>query len=228
MIPELNIWEHSQALRELCYRRGLDLEPEMDCAAQGAELLAPFIKSSQNKRLKLLDVGCGGGHFYHSLKRRGLEVDYRGLDYSPSIVAVARKAFIELGLDPQKIILGDLRDLTGFECDLAAMINVLSFNADFREPLNRLAETGARVLVIRDFFGPKTVITYETDGFLDNGFNHLKGYWNEWSSPEVADCLSALGYQANFLIDKRTQGQTELVVNKPYRWSWLLAEKKNP
>ncbi|MDR2386915.1 MAG: class I SAM-dependent methyltransferase [Deltaproteobacteria bacterium] len=225
MIPELNIWEHSGALKQLCYRRGLDLEPEMDCAAQGAELLAPFINGQKSKRLKLLDIGCAGGHFYHSLNRRNLEVDYHGLDYSPSIVKMAQKAFQELGLEPSKILLGDLRDLINFSCDLVAMINVLTFNGDFREPLDRLAETGAQAMVIRDFFGPKTIITYERDGFLDEGFNHLKGYWNQWSRSEVSAYLTSLGYKSSFVTDARTQGQTELVVNKAYRWSWLVAEK---
>jgi SAM-dependent methyltransferase len=175
--------------------------------------------------MKLLDVGCGGGHFYLSLKRLGLEVDYHGLDYSPSIVRIAKSAFKKLALDPSKIILADVCDLKDFQCELVVMINTLSFNADFRRPLDRLIETGAEAIVIRDFFGRKTVVRWETDGFLDPGFNHLKGYWNEWSRTEVTGFLSASGYQTTFVVDSRTKGKPELVVNKPYRWSWLVAHK---
>jgi SAM-dependent methyltransferase len=194
----------------------------MDCAAQGAELVAPFVTPG---RPILLDVGCGGAHFYHSLKRRGLKTDYRGLDSSPSMVKIAKSAFRKLGLDPSKITLGDVRDLKDFRCQIVVMINTLSFNADFRQPLDRLAATGARALIIRDFFASKTIVKYEIDGFLDPGFNHLKGYWNQWSRTEVSKFLSSLGYRSTFVPDTRSKGKIELVVNKPYRWSWLVAEK---
>ncbi|MDR0356706.1 MAG: class I SAM-dependent methyltransferase [Deltaproteobacteria bacterium] len=227
MIPEprLNIWEHSLSLRELCRRRALDLEPEMDCAAQGAELLAPLVRQMAFAP-KLLDVGCGGGHFLHSLKRRGLEVDYYGLDSSPSLIETAQKAFAEQNLDPARLMLGDVSHLCDFSCHLAVMINVLSFNPDFRAPLERLAETGAKALLIRDNFGEGTIIRWETDGFLDPGYNHLKGYWNQWSRKEVGDFLRRRGYKTSFIEDARTKGGLELVVEKPYYWSWLLAEKK--
>jgi SAM-dependent methyltransferase len=221
--PKLNIWEHSKELQKLCRRRALDLEQEMDCAAQGALLLAPFV---DRPKMRLLDVGCGGGHFYHSLTRLRLVVDYFGLDYSPAMVRIARGAFRKLGLNPEKIILGNVCDLRDFDCSLVVMINTLSFNSDFREPLDRLAGTGAKVMVIRDNFGPKTIIKWEVDGFLDPDFNHLKGYWNQWSRHEVADFLDSLGYRTTFVVDSRTKGKTELVVNKPYHWSWLVAEKK--
>jgi SAM-dependent methyltransferase len=194
----------------------------MDSAAQGARLLAPFVRPGTNA---LLDVGCGGAHFYHSLRRLNLPVVYHGLDSSPAMVRLAKGVFKKLGLDPTKIILGDVRDLTNRPFDLVAMINTLSFNADFRQPLDRLAATGARVMIVRDFFGPKTIVKYETDGFLDPGFNHLKGYWNQWSRSEVTSFLTDLGYRSTFVTDDRSQGKVELVVNKPYRWSWLIAEK---
>ncbi|MDR1309739.1 MAG: class I SAM-dependent methyltransferase, partial [Deltaproteobacteria bacterium] len=87
--PALNIWEHSRQLRELCRRRAMGLEPEMDCAAQGAELLSHFV---DRRGMRLLDVGCGGGHLVHSLTRIGIELDYYGLDFSPAMVGLARKA----------------------------------------------------------------------------------------------------------------------------------------
>ncbi|MDR1111895.1 MAG: class I SAM-dependent methyltransferase [Deltaproteobacteria bacterium] len=220
--PALNIWEHSRQLRELCRRRAMGLEPEMDCAAQGAEILSHFV---DRRGMRLLDVGCGGGHLVHSLARIGIELDYYGLDYSPAMVGLARKARRSLGLDPGRIILGDVRGLVGFECDLVAMINTLSFNPDFREPLDRLAGTGAKVMVIRDFFGPSTVVSWERDGFLDEPHNHLKGYWNQWSTSEVASFMGDLGFNSTFVPDHRTMGRTEIVVGKPYIWSWLVAER---
>ncbi|MDR1870372.1 MAG: class I SAM-dependent methyltransferase [Deltaproteobacteria bacterium] len=220
MRPELNIWERSKGLLKLITARGLAKAPEMDSAAQGAELLAPFVKGHN---LKLLDVGCAGGHFYHSLVRRGLKVDYYGLDSSPKAVRRARFAFKKLGLDPKRIIAGAVEDLYGFQFDLAAVINVLTFRPDFREPLDRLVDAGVKALVVRDNFGPETVIRWEIDGYLDEGYNHLKGYWNRWSLSEVQDFLASRGFQSALYEDQRTRGQMELVVDKPYYWSWLTA-----
>jgi SAM-dependent methyltransferase len=194
----------------------------MDSAAQGAELLASFVGSN---RPRLLDVGCGGGHFYHSLARRGLAVDYFGLDSSPKVVAQARRAFAELGLDPTRILLGAVEDLRDEKFELAAFINVLSFRPDYREPVDRVLDCGVKALVVRDNFGPKTEIRWETDGFLDDGYNHLKGYWNRWSTEEFQDFLATRGFWAQTEEDRRTRGQMELVVGKPYYWSWLVAQR---
>jgi SAM-dependent methyltransferase len=176
-------------------------------------------------RAKLLDVGCGGGHLIHSLRRLDLNFEYHGLDYSPSLVKLAKLAFRRQGLDPGRIILEDVSDLSGFDCDVALVINTLSFNPDFRAPLERLAETGAKALIIRDNFGPKTVVRWEADGYLDEGFNHLKGYWNQWSRREMAEFLEERGFSCEFVVDERTKGRIELVVDKPYRWSWLVASR---
>jgi SAM-dependent methyltransferase len=198
------------------------MEPEMDCAAQGARLTAPFLR---DQSARLLDVGCGGGHFYHSLRRRGLDCDYWGLDYSPSIVKAAKYAFGRLGLELRRIILGDVAYFWDFPIDVAVMINVLTFNPDFRAPLERLVEAEAQAIIIRDNFGPKTVIRWEEDGYLDPVYNHLKGYWNQWSRKEVAEFLKDRGFECEFIRDDRTKGRIELVVDKPYRWSWLVAQK---
>jgi SAM-dependent methyltransferase len=223
MNPALNIWEKSRGLLDLIYARGLDRAPEMDCAAQGAELLAPLIGSN---RPRLLDAGCAGGHFYHSLARRGLKVDYYGLDSSPQTVALAQAAFRTLGLEPRRLVLGALADLAGWKFELAAVINTLSFNPDFREPLDRILDCGVRALVIRDNFGPQTVIRWEPDGYLDEGHNHLRGYWNQWSLAETREFLASRGFQSQAVEDRRVRGQVEMVVGKPYRWSWLVAVRE--
>jgi hypothetical protein len=141
------------------------------------------------------------------------------------MVSLAKKASSDLGFDPDKIILGDIACLKGLSCDVAVMINTLSFNPDFRAPLERLSETGAKALIIRDNFGPSTQIRWDIDGYLDPGYNHLKGYWNRWSMPEVKGFLEERGFSCAFLADERTKGRVEMVVDKPYRWSWLVAQR---
>ena len=220
---ELNIWEHSRGLRELCRRRALGLEPEMDASRQAAEIIQGL---GLKKGARLLDAGCGAGHFIHSLAGRGIDIEYFGLDYSPSFIQIGKDAFRELGLDPGRLFCRSIDDLFDFEADIVLFLNVLSFNPDFRRPVYRAMESGAARVLIRDSFGEKTTIRWEPDGFLDEGKNHLMAYWNEWSRDEAASFFKAMGLRKTaFIKDARTGGETELVGGKPYHWEFLLAEK---
>jgi SAM-dependent methyltransferase len=221
--PELNIWEHSKGLRELCLRRAMNLEPEMDAASQAASILAGL---GLGKGERLLDVGCGAGHFIHSLIKRGLDINYYGLDYSPSFISIGKEAYMKKGLDPERLFALSIDELYGFPIDIALYLNVLSFNPDFRRPLFRAVENGAKHILVRDSFGDKTIIRWEPDDYLDKGKTHLRSYWNEWSRAEVEEFFKSLGWKSVvFIKDARTGGETELVVGKPYHWEFMLAEK---
>ncbi len=223
MIPDPagNIWEHSQNVRELYARRARG-EGEMDASAQAAGILAPFIRRSPAPP-RLLDAGCGAGYLWHSFARRGLAVEYFGLDYSPGLIEIGRRLLPARGLAAERLTCGAIEDIYDQRYDLVALLNTLTFCPDFREPLDRLAGTRPEVIVIRDNFGPETVIRWEIDGYLDPGFNHLKAYWNQWSTAEVTGFLKEYGYTCAPMTDRRTRGQMELVVDKPYYWSWLVA-----
>ena len=218
---ELNIWEHSASLRELYARRAEGLE-EMDASAQAAELLAPFIRASASPP-RFLDAGCGSGYLWHSFLRRGLAVEYYGLDYSPGLIEIGRRILPAHGVPAERLWCGRLEDLSGQKFEAAALINTLTFCPDFREPLERLAESGLRALVVRDNFGDRTRICWETDGWLDPGWNHLQGYWNQWSRAEVTEFLAERGFAVAPVEDARSRGQAEMVVGKTYYWSWLAA-----
>ena len=82
-----NIWEHSRTVRELYARRCRGEVEEMTCAAQAAELLAERVQPGDT----VLDVGCGSGYFFHSLKNRNVPVDYIGIDGAPSLIDIGRR-----------------------------------------------------------------------------------------------------------------------------------------
>ncbi|MBI4611207.1 MAG: hypothetical protein HY726_19640, partial [Candidatus Rokubacteria bacterium] len=56
---DLRMWLHSDHYTELMRRRVARLEPEMVCAAQLREELAPVVSPG----MSLLDAGCGPGHY---------------------------------------------------------------------------------------------------------------------------------------------------------------------
>ena len=77
-----SIWEHSATVHDLYRRRAAGNEPEMDCAAQAAELLSERLTAGDS----VLDAGCGSGYLWHSLRNRGLDVEYWGVDASSSLI----------------------------------------------------------------------------------------------------------------------------------------------
>lgn len=217
--PKYNIWEHSAQVRELYSRRAKG-QNEMDAAAQAAEILAPFIQPGQT----LLDAGCGSGYYYWSFLHRGLRVEYYGIDYSPSLIDIGQKFLPLAGLPPERLRVMAIEDLEE-TYDIVLCFNALSWCPDFRQPLDRLCHAARKYLLIRDNLSTRTIYRWETDGYLDAGYNHLKAYWNIYAENEVTDFISSHGFEVTPIIDRRTNGQMELVVGKPYYWKLLLGRR---
>src|SRR5688500_4541601 len=116
-----NIWEHSTTVRELYARRCRLEAEEMTCHAQAARLLAPHVMAGDS----LLDAGCGSGYCYHSLRKRGIEVDYVGVDATDCLIEIGRKYLAPFGLPPENLRTLRIEDLNG-TVDHTVCINVLS------------------------------------------------------------------------------------------------------
>jgi len=71
-----NTWNNIAEKFELTRHRVWDLEP-----------LADYAKSD----MKVLDLGCGNGRLYETLKDKGVE--YTGIDISENLIAIAKKNY---------------------------------------------------------------------------------------------------------------------------------------
>ena len=75
---------------DLFFARATGELPEMDLRKAAAHRIAALAKRGDS----LLDVGCGGGHYYRSLKDRVRgALRYTGLDATPYYIERAREAF---------------------------------------------------------------------------------------------------------------------------------------
>jgi len=86
----VKIWEHfwqKQKYGELMKRRALGKEPEME----QMKLLKKLIRQVNEPGTKVLDVGCGAGHFYPPLKKIIKNMVYHGVDISDCYIDVAKK-----------------------------------------------------------------------------------------------------------------------------------------
>jgi SAM-dependent methyltransferase len=217
-----NIWEHSHAVRDLYTRRCRLEAGEMTCAAQAAELLAPHVAPGD----LLLDVGCGSGYFYHSLKSRGIDVAYYGIDASPALIAIGREHMPAHGLPPERLVAMRIEDLTG-EVDHTVCMNVLSNIDNYQRPLERLLNVTRKTLVLRESLKSGASYSYVKDEFLDYGCD-LKVYVNAYDLDEICDFIRSYGFTPRVVVDRRSSGEPELVIGYPHYWTFVVAVRSRP
>lgn len=214
-----NIWEHSATVRDLYTRRCLMQAEEMTCHAQAVRLLGPHLRRGES----LLDAGCGSGYFYHSLRTRGLEVEYQGIDASPSLIAIGRRILPAYGLAPERLQVLRIEELDGW-ADHVVCINVLSNIDNYHRALERLLKIARVTLVLRESLAEPGCYSYVADRFLDQGTD-LKVHVNTYPPLEVAAFARSYGFAVEIVTDDRAADGPELVIGHPHYWKFLVCTR---
>ena len=214
-----NIWEHSATVRTLYRQRARDEAEEMTCAAQGAELLAPLVRSGET----VLDVGCGSGYFYHSLRKRAIPAEYHGIDATRCLIEIGQAELPRFGLPRARLATLRLEDLDG-AVDHVVCINVLSNIDNFHKPLERLLKMARRSVILRESIAEMASYQFVRDRFLDDGTN-LGVYVNTYARAEVCECITSRGFAVREETDRRCGGEPEMVIGFPHHWTFLVATR---
>lgn len=214
------IWEHSGAVADLYARRARDEAEEMTCAAQAVEILAPLVARGD----VLLDVGCGSGHFFHSLRRRRIDVEYWGIDASEMLIAIGRSAFAGLGLPAERLRTIRIEDLDG-RVDHVICLNVLTNIDNFHKPLDRLLRMARKSVILRESVKDGAEYRYVRDEFLDSGVD-LGVYVNSYDRTELTEFINARGFTVEEIVDRRSGGHPEMVIEYPHWWTFFRAVRK--
>lgn len=214
-----NIWEHSATVRTLYRQRARDEVEEMTCAAQGAELLAPLVKPGET----VLDVGCGSGYFYHSLRKRAIPAEYHGIDATRCLIEIGQAELPRFGLPQARLSALRLEDLSG-AVDHVVCINVLSNIDNFHKPLERLLKMARRSVILRESIADTASYKYVRDRFLDAGVD-LGVYVNTYARGEIKEFIASRGFAVREEADRRCGGKPEMVIGFPHHWTFLVATR---
>jgi SAM-dependent methyltransferase len=193
----------------------------MTCAAQAAELLAERVTPGET----LLDAGCGGGYYLHSFRRRSLPVHYRGIDYTPEMIEMARAEMCpRTDIPAERYSLAAIEDLDE-KFDNVVCFNVLTNSPHYALPLERLLLNTRKRLLLRESMAAQPVVRYTPDPFLDEGKRHIRVYHNTYPIEEVSSFIKEHGFQVTFVVDRRTNDRPEDVIGIPHHWRVLVAER---
>lgn len=110
---------------------------------------------------RVLDAGCGMGHFFHVLMKERNSADYTGFDNSEKMLEKAWKTFPD---NNERFKQGDIYDLSSFPIyDTVVCISVLIHLPEIEKPIRELWS----------ITGKETIITARID---EKGFYTARGY----------------------------------------------------
>jgi SAM-dependent methyltransferase len=193
------VWEENPGYLDLMIARAKGLAPEMECARQMYEILV----GQSIFPLRVLDVCCSCGHYYHTMKRRNPEVDYVGVDISPGYVFAGQQIFN--GNPRVRIVQGDLFHLIfpDHSFDLVLCYNTIQNLPHFKKPLKELLRVSSKHVLLRMLCSQERRLFREMKKG-EEGVEPLGQYeyHNTWSFQDLKGVLAEWGpYTLEFIPD---------------------------
>ena len=221
-----NAFCYSSLAQTLAVKRACRELPEMDCHVQARELL---LAHGNWKNHSLLDVGSGPGHLYYSVQELG--VNYVGIDYCQEIVDIGRT---HIKISPESSFTLHCRALESLEdsefYDVVVATNFLYWQPDWEYPIELLARTARKILILRDVFGPREYRRWTEDTLLDGSAQNTKCYFNIWPKPKVLRHLESLGFEVMSYPDRRIMtrfgGEAERVGGIDLPYEFIVAQRR--
>lgn len=148
-----NSWNTSTEYGQVFFERATGALPEMESSKAMATLLKEKIIAGD----RVLDVGCGGGHYLRSLKNTiQVPFSYTGVDITPEYIELANKAWANEA--DTHFAIGDIYDLDydDNEFDIVMCSNMLYHLPSIEKPVSELLRVCNKVLALRTLIGERS------------------------------------------------------------------------
>jgi ubiquinone/menaquinone biosynthesis C-methylase UbiE len=234
------IWESDPSVEKTLFKRATGELPEMESTKQLVEL----VREIYEPEMRILDVGCGPGHYYRGLRQIDPSVNYTGLDATKVYIEFAKDTFSGTSA---KFHVGDIFDIPDElgKFDIVFCCNVILHLPDFRVPLKNLLKVCKKHCFIRTLISDNTylhkfVIGNEFDEMNNPkkfiyqntySFELMKSYVDslgEYSVESIEDTFDPTVLAGEFhTVKKKSPGATRIVDglqvsgNLLFEWKWL-------
>jgi 2-polyprenyl-3-methyl-5-hydroxy-6-metoxy-1,4-benzoquinol methylase len=190
-----------------------------------AYLLSPLLEmlvnqeSISQKKLRVLDLGCGNGSLSHAIAEHGCEVV--GIDTSAPGIAISRQSFPQCQFIQADIYdLPDIDLLHSFDVVLAIeVIEHLLYPKELAKTAKKCLKPGGRLILSTPYHGYFKNLALAITGKMDNHFTVLwdNGHVKFFSVATITKLLEIEGYTD---IEFRFAGRF------PYLWKSMLCSGK--
>lgn len=205
------VWDEDKKYGELFYDRALGKLSEMESSKAAAKHIAKLVKDNY----RILDVGCGAGHYLVSLDRTlKVHFSYHGIDATEYYIKLARKAFLKGSNENPlrlscKFDVGDVFDLglTDNYADLVMCNNVLLHLPSIDRPIKELWRVTKKFLVLRTLVGKSSFRIKQVnppEEYTKQGEPVNFHFFNIYSQEYMLKLINKLGRVKNyrFIEDK--------------------------
>lgn len=130
---------------EMFSKRARGILPEMESSKAVTKLLSKIIKDNNS----ILDVGCGVGHYYISLKKLKKKIEYYGIDIKTQYISEAKKIFT--GKTNVHFKKGNIYDIPFKKntFDVVMFINTLENLPSIEKPISELLRVTKKHVILR-------------------------------------------------------------------------------
>lgn len=203
------IWDDNKAYGEVFRKRAAGEEAEMESSKATAKQLGEILTEDKS----VLDVGCGAGHYYRSLKNIfPFDFSYTGIDSTEHYITLAKQTFASDS--NTSFLVGDIFNLPAEDrvYDVTYCANVLLHLPSIRKPMQELWRVTDDFLLVRTLVGKASfriqqlqefdeshkeeydtlAASGEDISFFDNGEPRQFHYYNIYSHQYVQWLCSTL------------------------------------
>lgn len=194
------IWETDPSVEASLFKRATGELQEMESTKQLVEL----VKKVYEPGMKILDVGCGPGHYYRGLRQIDDSIKYTGLDATKTYIEFAKDVF---SVTNAKFIIGDIFNISDEigEFEIIVCCNVILHLPDFRIPMKNLLKVCKKYCFVRTLISDNTYLHRFVYGNEFDEMNNPKKfvYQNTYSFELIKSYIDSLGdYSIKLIEDK--------------------------